>query len=123
MDDIQMQEEEDSEGCIDYGPQDFDQADAVEEGSESPTGDNAASAEALEPAVSTTGPRAFHLMQILDDKLPSKFEFLQDPKDAVLSDTINIMENFERIFVAYINDNYRSFTESDLQRLIKDELK
>lgn len=62
-------------------------------------------------------------MALLDKKLPDKFELLQDPKDGTLRDITNLIENFERIFVGFINDNYRTFTESDLHRLIKDELK
>jgi len=34
-----------------------------------------------------------------------------------------ILDDFERYFVGYINQNYRSFTEGDLKRLIQDELK
>lgn len=60
---------------------------------------------------------------MLDQKLPAKGEFMGDHRDKVLRDVQNLIDNFERVFVAYINENYRSFTEQDLQRLIKDELK
>ena len=62
-------------------------------------------------------------MELLDQKLPNTIEFRQDLVDQNVQDVVNTIESFEKIFVAYINENYRSFTEQDLQRLIKDELK
>lgn len=35
----------------------------------------------------------------------------------------SLVDRFENIFVAYINENYRSFTEQDLNRMIRVELK
>ena len=43
---------------------------------------------------------------------------MNNHNDSVLKDINILIENFERIFVTYINENYRSFTERDLQRLI-----
>jgi hypothetical protein len=92
-------------------------------------GENAASAEQLDeeasnsPPLEKQGPRNPKMMKMLDQKLPSKFEFMQDTNDKALSEVINLLDNFERVFVAYINENYRTFTESDLHRLIKEELR
>ena len=52
-----------------------------------------------------------------------KNTYMENHNDQVLSDITNLIENFEKVFVSYINENYRSFTERDLQRLIKEELK
>ena len=54
---------------------------------------------------------------------PVKNTYMENHNDKILSDITNLIENFEKVFVAYINENYRSFTERDLQRLIKEELK
>ena len=63
------------------------------------------------------------LFEILDHKLPTRREVLQDVNDQVFADIVNLIENFEKVFVAFINENYRTFTESDLQRIIHDELR
>jgi uncharacterized membrane protein YheB (UPF0754 family) len=54
---------------------------------------------------------------------PVKNTYMENHNDQILSDITNLIENFEKVFVTYINENYRSFTERDLQRLIKEELK
>ena len=54
---------------------------------------------------------------------PVKNTYMENHNDKILSDITNLIENFEKVFVTYINENYRSFTERDLQRLIKEELK
>jgi len=43
--------------------------------------------------------------------------------DRLETDVITIIQNFEKVLVAYINENYRSFTERDLERLIRGELR
>lgn len=60
---------------------------------------------------------------MLNQLPPVKNTYMENHNDKVLSDITNLIENFEKVFVAYINENYRSFTERDLQRLIKEELK
>ena len=54
---------------------------------------------------------------------PVQNTYMENHNDKILSDISNLIENFEKVFVTYINENYRSFTERDLQRLIKEELK
>ena len=43
--------------------------------------------------------------------------------DRLMSDVQVILENFEKTFISYINANFKTFTENDVQRLIKDELR
>ena len=50
-------------------------------------------------------------MELLDEKLPDTVEFRQDAVDQNVQDVVNTIESFEKIFVAYINENYRSFSE------------
>ena len=54
---------------------------------------------------------------------PVQNTYMENHNDKILSDITNLIENFEKVFVTYINENYRSFTERELQRLIKEELK
>ena len=68
-------------------------------------------------------PRNRRLMRLLDEKLPFRSEVLRDKTDKTLCEVIELVDNFERVFVAYINENYRTFTENDLQNLIRRELK
>ena len=60
---------------------------------------------------------------MLNQMTPVKNTYMENHNDQVLTDITNLIENFEKVFVTYINENYRSFTERDLQRLIKEELK
>ena len=46
--------------------------------------------------------------------IPAVDQRPQDHNDQIQKDIVNLIENFERVFVAYINENYRSFTERDL---------
>lgn len=34
-----------------------------------------------------------------------------------------MIENFEKIFISFMNDNYQKCTEKDIQRLIQDDLR
>ena len=52
------------------------------------------------------------ILEMLDAKSPTKFSM--DPNDIVHRDLMLILENFERVFVAFLNQNYRSFTEKDV---------
>jgi hypothetical protein len=47
----------------------------------------------------------------------------EDPSDRVRLDILSIMDSFEQIFVAFLNQNYRSFTESECRKIIHDNLK
>lgn len=56
---------------------------------------------------------------MLDRKAPSKYDAMHNNKiDKVHRDLVTIIDNFESVFVAFINQNYRTFTEKDLERII-----
>ena len=64
------------------------------------------------------------ILKMLDQKAPSKFDAIHANKaDLVHRDLNTIIDNFESVFVAFINQNYRTFTEKDLERIIQDELR
>lgn len=64
------------------------------------------------------------ILTMLDRKAPSKYEAMHTNKiDGVHRDLNTIIDNFESVFVAFINQNYRTFTEKDLERIIQDELR
>jgi hypothetical protein len=55
------------------------------------------------------------ILAMLNSKAPSKFDAMHTNKiDQVHRDLHTIIDNFESVFVAYINQNYRTFTEKDL---------
>ena len=62
----------------------------------------------------------FEALNPLDD-LHDKVATNQN--DRLMSDVQVILENFEKTFISYINANFKTFTENDVQRLIKDELR
>ena len=65
------------------------------------------------------------ILGLLDERVKSEYDAATEgaKNDHINRDVMTIMENFERVFVSYINDNYRSFTEKDLKRLIDHELR
>jgi hypothetical protein len=48
-------------------------------------------------------PRSKHVLALLDQKLPMRHQFEKSQQDHALSDIQNLVENFEKVFVAYIN--------------------
>ena len=71
------------------------------------------------------GDKSTKILGLLDEPVKSEYQAATEGahNDLINRDVMNIMENFERVFVSYINDNYRSFTEKDLKRLIDHELR
>ena len=58
---------------------------------------------------------------MLDAKSPTKFSV--DPTDQAHQDIVTILDSFEHIFLAFLKQNYNSFTEKDCQKIIHDELR
>lgn len=56
--------------------------------------------------------------------IPTKsYVHISDQHETVKREIIDLIDNFERTFVSYINSNFGTFTEKDVQRMISDELK
>ena len=58
------------------------------------------------------------------DYMPTKgYIQISDQNETVKRDIVEIIENFEKTFVGFINSNFGTFTENDVQRIINDELR
>ena len=63
---------------------------------------------------------AMHYLSGLPKVQPLKNEC---HNDLVFRDMINLISNFEALFVSYTRENYKTFTEKDVKRLVNEGLK
>jgi hypothetical protein len=48
---------------------------------------------------------------------------LEGNNDVVMEDISGLINNFQKLFITFTKNNYETFTEKDVQRLVNDELK
>ena len=54
-------------------------------------------------------------MNLLARKAPSKYPVVMgDPNETVKREISDLIDNFQKTFICYINENYGSFTEADV---------
>ena len=46
-----------------------------------------------------------------------------EKNEVIKGEIRDLVDNFEKVLMTYINENYRSFTEKDIQKLVHNELK